>query len=371
MITEFVDSVELKRLIQDKLLTPENVRYFYKKRGILLLSTKIDDMASQVYTILLGVEELHELQDMMYTSGAYVQSAAFEIKVNDAVDIPAQSFLDVVIDDISDSMSWPDYPYRAGRPTIVNENNVHFTLSYEKNNRGKNRLNAKETRDIRVNLRKQTDGRIFVDVRQTASGDALKVAQYLEALSRKDCARPDEPCTFWVMPIDLEGLTVKNRVDFFDRIASQAYSEWNLVTITGISIKRGSQDDDEDEDEDAEQIQEIDEDSDDLAGINQAVLNGQALRNNTFVNSCIKKNFFITSMKYRYRMKNDPSEFIVSVSSKKKHLHIDIVKSYREDDEKMSLCPYSKELQDSIVQVFQAKARDIYRELLRTQAARQ
>ena len=73
----------------------------------------------------------------------------------------------------------------------------------------------------------------------------------------------------------------------------------------------------------------------------------------------------------KYRMKNDPSEFIVSVSSKKKHLHIDIVKSYREDDEKMSLCPYSKELQDSIVQVFQAKARDIYRELLRTQAARQ
>lgn len=365
MITEYVDNVELKRLIQDKMIIPENIRYFYKKRGIVLPSTRIDDMADQVYPLFLGIEELQELQDMMYSSGAYIQSAAFELKVNAEAAIPDDELLTVLIESISDSMRWPNYHYRPSRPTIVDDNSIYFTLSYEKNNRGKNRLSAKETRDIRVNLRKHASGHVFVDVRQTASGDAIKVANYLYDLSRKDCVRADAPGAFWIMAIDLEKLSIKNRVEFFDGLASQMYEEWKLLTITGISIKRGSQDDEDDE----YMITDLDEESDDLAGINHAVLNGQALRTNAFVNSCITKNFFITSMKYRYKMLNDPTEFIVSVSSKKQHLHIDIVKTYREEDGKMIIWPFPKELQDSIVKSFQEKGKEVYQRLREAQAA--
>ena len=367
MINEYVDCSELKRLFLDKMIKPEIIRYYYKKRGILLSSSNIDDMADQVYTLFLGTEDLQELQDLLNSDNTYIQSAVFQIK---GQTVDSEGFLDSLIDDVLASMRWPSYSCRATRPNRIDEDTLRFSITYDKVNRGSNKLNAKEQREIGVNLRRIEGEKFLVDVRQTSSGDVSKVVKYFTDLSKMHNASVDDVETFKVLPINIEGLTVKSRVDFFDRIASTHSKEWTLKTITGITIKRASsKDDDEDEDDD-DLGQEITEETatDDLAGINQAVLNGQALRSNGFVKASIEQNFYISSMKYRYEMAEDATEFVVSISCKKKNLHVDIVKSYRDDNGKMLICPYLREEQDAIIKSFQELGRVIYNELWKKQA---
>lgn len=366
MINEYVDCVELKRLFQDKILKPESIRFYYKKRGILLPSSNVDDMAEQVYTILLGTEDLEELQEYMNSDGNYIQSAIFEIR-----DLRGESedFLDAIADDVVASMRWPTYFCRPTRPNRIDENSLRFTISYDKINRGSNKLNAKEHREINIGLRRLDDGKVLVDVRQTSPSDMSKVTKYFMDLSKRSNANVDDEETFKLLPINIEGLTVKSRVDFFDRIASTRSKEWTLKTITGITIKRASStEEDAEDDEDNDDLgEELTADVGDLAGINQAILHGQALRNNGFVNSSIEQNFYISSMKYRFKMIGDATEFVILISCKKRNLHIDIVNTYRDDNGKMLVSPYSKDDQDAIVKSFQELGRIIYNELWKKQ----
>lgn len=364
MINEYVDCGELKRLFCDKLIKPEIIRLFYKKRGIMLPSSNVNDMANQVDTLFLGIEDLEELQDFMNSDGTYIQSAVFQIK---KLNGDSDNFLDTLIDDVIASMRWTTYSCRATRPNRVGNDALHFSIIYDKVKPGSNKLNAKEQREIDIDLRRIEDDKFLVDVRQTSSGDVSKVVKYFTDLSKMHNVSVDDVETFKILPLNIEGLTVKSRIDFFDRIASNVSKEWTLKTITGITIKRPSLVD-EDDDEAEDLGEEITEESGDLAGINQAILNGQALRSNGFVEASIKQNFYISSMKYRFKMTGDATEFVVSISCKKKNLHVDIVKSYRDDDGKMLVCPYSKNDQDAIVKNFQELSRTIYNELWKKQA---
>lgn len=297
MINEYVDNVELKRLFEDKLLTPENTRYFYKKRGILMASQKPDDLADQAYTIFLGTTDIQELQDMMNVDGSYIQSAVFQLE---STAYSPDSFIEELVDDISASKRWPDYKYTISTPTKTTDDEVTFSLQYEKVNRGSNRFQACETKRINVNLRRSDKERLLVDVRQSTTGDATKVIAYLKDLAHASSASVDDPDKFMIDFLSLEALTSRHRVDFFDKFAAEQFEDWSLKTINGISIKRGKNSENGDEEEDTEDSgeQEITGESNDLAGINQAILNGQALRSNKFVNTCIEQGFYISSMKY-------------------------------------------------------------------------
>lgn len=367
MINEYVDNVELKRLFEDKLLTPESTRYFYKKRGILMPSQKPEDIATQAYTIFLGTSDLQELQDMMNAEASYIQSAIFEIEYKSAT---PEALVGDLIDDINVSKRWSDSRLTVIGPNQDNENEISFSLQYEKVNRGSNSFQSRESKKIDVIMRKVEGQRLLIDVRQSASSETSKVVKYLSDLSRAECVLPDDPEKFSFDYLNLSALTTKHRVEFFDRFAAVKFKDWHLKTINGISIKRtkdSSDDEDDGLDENNEQV--LSEDSSDLAGINQAILHGQALRSNKFVNSCIQQGFHIASMKYHYIMKNDATQFIIAVSGKKNMIHVDVIRSYRDDEDKLISCPYSKEEQDGIVREIQSEVRRIYADLFQEQKA--
>ena len=79
-----------------------------------------------------------------------------------------------------------------------------------------------------------------------------------------------------------------------------------------------------------------------LTGISQAVLNGNGLRSNEFVQESIEKGYYITAMKYRYEHRMDMTEFAVVLSFKNKDLRVDIDKTYYEDDGKIYVQPLIK-----------------------------
>jgi len=131
-----------------------------------------------------------------------------------------------------------------------------------------------------------------------------------------------------------------------------------LKTITGITVKKLSTSEDEVEEEISADEQEQPVGT--LAGINQAVLHGNGLRSNEFVQTCLNQGFEITSMKYRYESKQEATEFVVSVNSKNEDLRIDIDKSYAEEDGRLYHQPLPKSDQDEIIHAVQTEANNIY-----------
>lgn len=69
-------------------------------------------------------------------------------------------------------------------------------------------------------------------------------------------------------------------------------------------------------------------------------------------------------------MKGDATEYVIAISSKRNIIHVDMVRSYRDDDDDRPVVfPYSKDDQDAIIRVFQEKVRKIYSDLMSVQKA--
>ena len=167
--------------------------------------------------------------------------------------------------------------------------------------------------------------------------------------------------------VNLEVLTDKNKVEFFDRIAVAAFPNWRLKTITSITVQRGSWKDEGEEE--TEEITDYDNPTGTLAGISQAVLNGNGLRSNAFVQGSLDQGYIISAMKYRYECTKEAGEFVVSISSRGKDLRVDVDKSYCDEDGRLFIQPFPRVLQDEIIQLFQNASNDVFYGLCKEQAA--
>lgn len=205
-----------------------------------------------------------------------------------------------------------------------------------------------------MNIRKKSSDEAVIDIRQQSSIDSRNAIEFMEKVTKSDNKLN-------LGHINLELLTTKNKVEFFDRIAAYSFKIWQLKTITGITVKRGKIDDDEDEDE---EMLEDEENSSTLTGISQAVLNGNGLRANEFVQESLSKGYYISAMKYRYEHKMDTKEFAVLICFRKHDLRVEIDKTYMDDEGKIYVQTLLKEEQNEIIIAFQDVAYEIYYELL-------
>mgnify|MGYP001018311305 FL=1 len=171
----------------------------------------------------------------------------------------------------------------------------------------------------------------------------------------------DENDLFSIRHLNFGILSKENRVAFFDALIDNSFSQWSLKTVTGLTVKKyelGSIISDDDEDEEV-----IEEDTGKLTGISQAILNGQGLRNNEFVQNCLAEGFYISSMKLRYYNRNEATEFIIGVSFKGEDLKVDMCRTFIEENGRPLHHPFMKDDQDIIIKEFQEVAKNIYERL--------
>ena len=353
MITEYVDCTELKRLIEDKKLKPATLKYYLRRKGIIFTASNAKEFAEQVYTIFLGAGEMSEIRDMLSNDGNYEKSLVMNLSMKLDSD---EDIIDILIDEMSKQKSIKSEEYFIEQPTKT-ENGAYVQFSYMRKLPGRNKLLEKERRYLRLNIRKVSDTEVVVDVRQQSAIDSKNAVGFIEKI-----AKADEGIK--LKHINLEMLSNKNKVEFFDRIAAYTFKLWQLKTITGITVKKGLSDED---DEDEEVVVEENEGASTLTGISQAVLNGNGLRSNEFVQESIEKGYYITAMKYRYEHRMDMTEFAVVLSFKNKDLRVDIDKTYYEDDGKIYVQPLIKSEQDEIIVEFQDVAYRVFNELINEQ----
>lgn len=353
MVTEYVDCAELKRLIEDKKLKPATLKYYLRKRGIVFTASNAEQFAEQVYTIFLGAEEISEIRDMMANETNYEKSLVMNLVLKQD---SGEDIVDVLMDEMNKQKSVKSEDYILEQP-VRTEDGAYIHLCYTRKLPGRNKLLEYEKRFLRLNIRKISQYEVVVDVRQQSSIDSKNAIKFIEKVSKPESL-------LHLRHINLELLSSKNKVEFFDRIAAYAFDMWRLKTVTGITVRQGVFDEDE---EDGDLLIDENDESSTLSGISQAVLNGSGLRSNEFVQESINRGYYISAMRYRYEHKMDTTEFAVVLSFKNQDLRVDIDKTYFEDEGRIYVQPFIKSEQNDIVVSFQNAAYQIFEELLEEQ----
>lgn len=349
MINEYTDCTEFMRLIEDQKIKPSAVKRYLRTQGMVFTATNAHELASKVYTVFLGYNEMERLRQIIVHEGNYEKS----VLVNSVLsDDNKDDILDYFADEFNKWRTAGYKGYTIEQP-VISDGTMHLQLSYTKKVPGKNRFLNDEIRYVQVQIRKKSNKAATIDIRQQASTDYQRVLELLSVITAGQ-----EEAELTIKHVNLQVLSPKNRVAFFDELASTKYPNWTLKTITGITVKKISLLEDDEEEELSVDDQE--QPTGALAGINQAVLHGSGLRSNEFVQTCLAQGFEITSMKYRYRSTQEATEFIISVSSKNEDLRIDMDKSYSEEDGRLYHQPLSKSEQDEIIQAVQIKANSVY-----------
>lgn len=353
MITEYTDCTEFMRLVADQKIKPAAVKKYLASTGIILTASNSETFAKDAYTILLGGKEIAKITQLIISDGNYEKSVLINARMKNkenSVDI-----LDYFTDGFNALRTQVHSDYMIEQP-VKTDKELKVNMSYKRKLPGKNKLIEEETRYIRISIRKNTESTVSIDIRQPSSYDSQRALDLLKQITSS------EESDVILSHVNLELLTDKNKVTFFDRLSATDFDNWSLKTVTGITVKRSNCDD---EDESTETDDEGANSA--LTGISQAILNGSGLRSNEFVQKSLEQGYFITSMKYRYMCTQEAGEFIVSISSKNDNLRVDIDKSYCDEDGTLYVQPFPKSQQDEIIQLFQKASNDIFYQLLEEQ----
>lgn len=351
MVTEYIDCAEFKRLIEDKKLKPATLKYYLRRKGIVFTASNAEQFAEQVYTIFLGAGEISEIRDMMSNDTNYEKSLVMNLVLKKG---SQEDIIDVLLDEMNKQKSIKSEDYFIENP-VRTPDGAYVQFSYSRKLPGRNKLLEHEKRFLKLNIRKVSQREVVVDVRQQSSIDSKNTLGFINNI-----VKAEE--TIHVRHINLELLSSKNKVEFFDRIAAYTFELWQLKTITGITVKQGINDED---DEDV--VIEDNEDPSTLSSISQAVLNGSGLRSNEFVQESLDKGYYISAMRYRYEHKKDTTEFAVILSFKNQDLRVDIDKTYFEDEGKIFVQPLVKTEQNDIIIAFQNAAYQVFGILIEDQ----
>lgn len=359
MITEYTDCSEFMRLISDQKIKPSAVKRFFSKQGVVFTSTNASIVANEVYTILLGGTEMAQVTQMIVSEGNYEKSTLINAKIKaGSEDI---NLLDYFADGFNALRSTSYQGYMIEHP-IKSDSELLINMSYKRKLPGKNKLIQEETRFIKISIRNTDKNSVSIDIRQPSSFDTQKALDILKKIVGEDSGNP-----VYLSHLNLDLLTDKNKVAFFDKLLAISFSNWRLKTVTGITVRKSNITDDDDLDS---EISDDDGETGTLAGINQAVLNGSGLRSNEFVQKSLDQGYYISSMKYRYTCTQEAGEFIIGISSKGENLRVDMEKSYCDEDGTLYIQPFPKNQQDEIIRLFQKSANDIFYELISEQKSK-
>lgn len=363
MITEFTDCLEFKRLVEEQQIKPRRVKAFLKERGIVLFNSNASDVATAIYTLFLGSADITLLQELIHTDKNYQKSTMLLVGPIEK-DQTQDDLKDVLLEEVNRYKTISSKEYKLEDVREDTEGNANIVFSYEKRITGKMKLMSRQKKIVNVHIDKVPDSnKLRIDIRQSDSSDAKEFIAFIESIQKPLNTDAD---LFSINHVTLDGLDQQNKIEFYDAVSKYKLQNWKLDTITGVTVKKHNFEGEDDDEYEAET-----DSTGTLAGISSAILKGNGLRTNEFVQSCLNEGFIITSMKFKYSHKTEAISIVIDINFKNTDIRIDIDKSYAtEDDGKEYLCPLESNIQDLVIREFQHATYDIYKKLSEKQKAK-
>lgn len=359
-IQEFVSGEDFKKLIDEKLVNANSVKYILKKHGIFPVCVSPSALSELVYTGFFGSGFMTEVQQAMNFEQNSLKSTM--VVIDPQIFNNGNSFITNLSDEFLQLQRIPDSRYQLKNIVQANNGSLKLQYCYTKQQKGRVRMADKKEITLDVSIDPLNDGKYKVNIRHVGISESKQFVALLEDMIKQ----PQEDHLFSVRRVTLNSLKKSHKVDFFDNFGTYVHKEWSLLDITNVTVNKNEASIDESDDTETEL--EENEPTGKLTGISSAVLTGGGLRNNDFVKECMQQGFIFSSMRFKFRHKSLPIVIEIDVTFKQTDLKIIITRAWKtEDDGKDYITPLPNDEQDEYIDYFQIIAYKVYSELLSMQ----
>lgn len=354
-IQKFLNPIDFKKVIDDKIINSVNMKYLLKQRGILPICSSTSDLSELVYKMLFGSKFIEIINEQLDAEQNNMKSTVLIIKPKK--DVSSEDYLQDIADEFIKIKSIPNTPYRIEELyKHQDENKVSLTYSYDKQQKGK--ISLIDTKKINLDVAiTPINDKFKINIRHEGMSESKHFVDFID----KFMNNPDSKSSFQLFRVQLESLKSQNKVEFFDRLGKFKYNNWNIIDITNIALSKKDAIENFDSDEN-ENLKEA------LEGISSAILSGAGLRQNSFVENCMHNGYIFLSMRFKMEHKTQPVVLEIDISFKQKDLKIIINKaSDINEDGKLERRIMSRQEQNEYINYFQDVAYNIYSELVNHQ----
>lgn len=363
-IQEYVHGEYLKKLIDDKLVNANSVKYILKKKGIMPICAGADKLADLVYYLFLGSGVMTQIHDVMNFEQSNQKSTMVVIQPAEAITATENSFIENLTDEFVKLQRIPSTPYSLKNLRMDN-GNIYMQYCFDKPQKGRISMASTRSVTLDVSITPISHNQYKVNIRHEGISESKQFISLLDDMVK---VKPEDK-VFSMKRINLQSLQKNNKVDLFDLFGSYTHKEWTLINITNVTVNKNERVINEDDADDLvdEEISE-NEPTGRLTGISSAILTGDGLRNNEFVKDCMLQGFIFSSMRYKFQHKTQPTTVEIELNFKQSDLKIIIIKTFKtEDDGKDYLTPLPSDEQSEIIDYFQNVAYSIYSALIEKQ----
>lgn len=352
MKSRYVDNKELKRIIEDGKLEISRIKSILKEQGIIFVSTHPKLIAEQVYPIFWGCEDIELLSQSIDDKNNYLKSSLIEIRFEDSKHILED------LEDCFENIFVDSEKIKILGIQRVETKRLIVKLQYSTVRPGRNELISTQKKIIDIFVTTKDNEKALMDIRQVSRTEMKEINKIFEiAMQENDKLQ--------IKHMSLFGLKPDNRIAFFDEFSRRNFKGWNLDTVTKVELKKYIDLDTEMKILDEDEVSSLE----DLNGITSAILNGTSIRNNSFVEDCLKNDFYIVTMGFKFKSKEEAQAVVVEVNLKYDDLKIDICKTFEYDSDKEKMCvhPALLHVQEEMLKIFQQEAYIQYIEILKRQ----
>ncbi len=282
MIEKYPADTDLIEIITNK-ISLNNSREFFKSFGMCFITNNRSDIAHYGSRFLFGITDFEKLKEISEVRRNYRRISGIELKVSTS--------LNDVFNNLSENNDILDETSSLKISDLVqkDENNLTGKIKYTKKHIGTVDLLREEKRECTFNI-EETDSKKMLLIYHDSNEDFSKTVQAIEMVSEN----LTESNTIEPFRINLEKLTLIQKIELFDRILQHSFDDWDLNDVISCKIRRG------------EDLPDSDIPDEDLKGIKEAFLRGENLRTNETVKKFERSNYYFSAMTIKLTHKEEP-----------------------------------------------------------------
>lgn len=303
MTIKYPSAYDIEQAIIFRTTSFDNLKQYMQGKGLISIVLGKKDVADFVSNLYLDHHDLIQLRRIAQGEEISTSISGFNLR-HKYYSIDIDNLLRDIEDLRTDIANKKDRLSRRGEtvpnlslPVRTADNLVKINFEYERVIPGRVELMQHEKSSVSFNMERITPVQWRVVCFPQANQDVKAVQELFKTLGKG---------SYEVFTISLSPFPRQKRILFFDTLIKK-YSEdkdWRVLQVTEITIRKleessgqiESSDDDAESliDEESKEIQHVGRS--DLNSITQAILEGQNLRNNSFVKDCERQGFFFLSM---------------------------------------------------------------------------
>jgi len=265
---------------------------FAQSHGIFITHVSHEQLASEISHLFLDDEDLESIRREAYQIRSNHALSGFVVKSED------KNF------DLTNVYQWilTDGEHKqtqtlSGLTKVSGEDGLYkSTLEYNKKRAGRVQFLQDEVNSFDFYIKKLSDGEWQVEIDSNRSTDIKELQSLLyQGLNKEDT----------IVELEQKLLTPETSITFFDSLAKSGMDDnWRFLDIKHLTLKMGNDHDEAETEEIKEHIEEVR--VEELTGITQAILQGQNLRENSFVKQSVASGYRFNAMTYEFENINEP-----------------------------------------------------------------